>query len=94
MWQPTFGDVQAREDFQARNDRTAHFPRREIDVRQDAVDAVAYLQTDLPRLKVNVRCTSFHRVGYQPLHPAYDRGIARQIPKRLEVLIVERHHPG
>ena len=71
-----------REMIAARNCR-----RRRLDFAQHAVDAIAYAQTVLERLDVDVRGSGFYRPGDQPIDDPHDRRLARQIAQPLDIVL-------
>jgi hypothetical protein len=60
---PPLGDVQVREDLEARDERRLHLDRRAHDLHEHAVDAVADADVLFVALEVDVRGAAVHRVG-------------------------------
>ena len=64
---PPLGDVELREDLDARGERRLHLERRPHDLEQRAVDAVAHPDLVLERLDVDVAGAALDRLDQEPV---------------------------
>ena len=87
LGQAALGDVEARHDLDARDDRGAQLQGRRFDLAQHAVDAIAYAQVLFERLDVDVRGPRLDRPRDQPVDDPHHRRLARQIAQPLDVIL-------
>ena len=83
--QPPLGDVEVREDLDARDHGGREPARRRLDLVQHAVDPVAHDQPVLERLDVDVGRARSERVGDQQRHEADHRRLRREVLQLLHV---------
>src|SRR5690625_6992492 len=86
LGQAPLGDVEARHDLDARNDRSGRARRRGLDLLQNAVDAVAHLEAVFERLDVNVGGARFDRALQNEVDDANDRRFGGQVAQMLDIL--------
>ncbi len=85
--QAALGDVEARHDLDAREDRGAQLRRRRLDLAQHAVDAVAQAERLLERLDVDVGGALLDRARDDAVDDAHDRRLGGEVAQALDVVL-------
>ena len=87
LGQPAFGDVEAGENLDARDDRLRQHAGRRRNHAEQAVDAEADGQSGAERLDVNVARAQLVGFFEQIAHRADDRRAAREVAQALDIVV-------